>query len=445
MSTNVITRLIKSYSLSVLVFFLGFHAPAKAQTSSPDSLTLQQAIQTVLTNQPSLDEVEAQVQASEAKIDQAKSGYYPQVDIESSYNYRAPVSSLEFNGQNFQVRPKNNYDAHLAAWQMIYDFGQTKENIALARSQTLTAKQKEEMVKWTISYYAAKTFYSDLYLHQSIGVVEDQLSTLHEDLKIAKKKRKNGSATDYDVLSIKVRIGEQKNRKLDLMDEQKKTQIRLRNLFGWAPDREINLKGALDIKDEKSLSDLTQIYAYRPDYNILQQKKEVLQHSSKLRSLSDRPRLIAGAAAGFRNGYQPDVDEILGNYNIGLQLQVPIFNGNKTDYETQEVQANIHVLEAKTRSLRRDIQQDVEQAKADVETGKKKLETTDLQIRQAKEQLRLAKLRYKNGVITNTDLLAAETALTRARFQKVTTTYNILLSQYDLKKAMGEKIWVASN
>jgi outer membrane protein TolC len=72
------------------------------------------------------------------------------------------------------------------------------------------------------------------------------------------------------------------------------------------------------------------------------------------------------------------------------------------------------------------------------------LETADLQIEQAKEQLRLAKIRYRNGVITNTDLLAAETALTRARFQKVTTTYNILLSQYDLKKAVGEKIW-ASN
>lgn len=445
MSTHFIPKTTKKYFLVTLVFLmgLGYISPAEAHTTPPDSLSLQQAIQAALTNQPSLDKVEAQVHASEAKVDQAQSGYYPQVDLEGSYNYRSPVSSLQFQGQSFQVRPKNNYDTHLSARQMIYDFGQTKENIALARSQTLTAQQRKEAVKWTISYYTAKTFYSDLYLEQSIEVVSDQLSTLREDLEIARKKRKNGSATDYDVLSIKVRIGEAKNRKLDLKDQRQKAEIRLRNLFGWDPDRDVQLQGTLDLRSKEPVAEMSEIYAKRPDYNILQQKKNELKHAYKLKSLSDYPRLLAGVAAGFRNGFQPDVDELLGNYNIGVQLEVPIFNGHQTRYQKQEVQANMDVLEAKKRSLKRDIRQDVEQAKADVKTGKQKLQTADLQIKQAKEQLRLAKLRYKNGVITNTDLLAAETALTRARFEKVTTTYNILLSQYDLRKAMGEKIWLA--
>jgi outer membrane protein TolC len=64
-----------------------------------------------------------------------------------------------------------------------------------------------------------------------------------------------------------------------------------------------------------------------------------------------------------------------------------------------------------------------------------------LQIEQAEKGLKLARVRYKNGAITSNDLLAAETALTQARFQKVKTIYNVLLSQYDLKKAMGVKIW----
>jgi len=418
--------------------------PVQAQQSKTDSLSLQTAIQKALTNQPSLDQVEADIKSAKSQVDQAKTGYYPKVEAEGSYNYVKPVSALDFNGTSFQVMPNNNYDAHVTARQLIYDFGKTKENIALARSKTLTAEQRREVVKWTISYYTAQTFYSILYLDQSMNVVDEQLKTLDEDLTIAQKRLKNGSATNYDVLSIKVRIGEGKNRKLDLQNQKKKLESTLRKLFGWDPGRTVNVKGSLDLRNEENISDLTQIYGKRPDYKVLQQKKKELKQAYKLRSLSDMPSLSAGVMGGFKNGYQPDIKEILGNYSVGIQLKVPIFNAHITRYQKQEVQANINALNAQSRKLQRNIQEQVEQAKTDVETGKQKLKTASLQIQQAKEQLRLAKIRYKNGVITNTDLLAAETALTKARFQKVTTTYNILLSQYDLKKAIGERIW-ASN
>ncbi|MGD8426384.1 MAG: TolC family protein [Balneolaceae bacterium] len=432
------------YFLLIASVLLMTNHSAQAKQAAQDSLSLQDAIQISLKNQPSLDQVEAEINAAESGVNQAKTAYFPQVDVEGSYNYVDPVSSFDFNGNSLKVLPNNNYDAHVAARQLIYDFGKTRENIALARSKTLTAKQRREVVKWTISYYTAQTFYSVLYLDQSMKVVDEQLKTLNEDLDIAKKKRANGSATDYDVLSIKVRIGEEKNRKLDLVNQKQKLISTLRKLFGWEPGKAVLVRGKLELRNEEHISDLNKIYTNRPDYNVLLQQKKVLQQAYKLRSLSDRPNLTAGIFAGFKNGYQPDIKELLGNYSIGLRLKVPIFNAHITRYQKQEVQANINALNAQSRKLEREIQEQVEKAKTDVQTGKQKLETADLQIEQAKEQLRLAKIRYRNGVITNTDLLAAETALTRARFQKVTTTYNILLSQYDLKKAVGEKIW-ASN
>jgi len=433
-----------TYFILAISAILLLNLSAQAQQANPDSLNLQDAIRAALTNQPSLDQVEAEINVAEKKVDQAKTNYYPHVNAEGNYNYINPVSSFDFNGNSLKVMPNNNYDAHVAAQQLIYDFGKTKQNIALARSKMLTVEQRREVVKWTISYYTAQTFYSILYLDRRMDVVGEQLKTLNEDLKIAQKKLKNGSATDYDVLSIKVRIGEEKNRKLDLEDRKEKLKSTLRKLFGWDTDKAVNVKGALKLKNEEPISDLTKVYTERPDYQVLQQQKKSLQQAYKLQSLTDMPMLSAGVTAGFKNGYQPDINEIIGNYSIGFQLKVPIFNGHITRYQKQEVQSNINSLNAQSRKLQRNIQEQVEQAKTDVRTGKQKLKTTDLQIKQAKEQLRLAKIRYKNGVITNTDLLAAETALTKARFEKVTTIYNILLSQYDLRKAMGEKIW-ASN
>jgi outer membrane protein TolC len=42
------------------------------------------------------------------------------------------------------------------------------------------------------------------------------------------------------------------------------------------------------------------------------------------------PTLNATAAAGFRNGYRPDINENRFNYLAGLSLNVPIFSGLKT-------------------------------------------------------------------------------------------------------------------
>jgi outer membrane protein TolC len=414
---------------------------AHAQQANTDSLTLQEAIHLALTNQPSLEKVQAQINAAQSRIGQAKSARYPHLSAKGDVSYLSPVSRLSLNGETFQVQPKKNYNIHLAAQQLIYNFGKTKANIQLAKSRALTAKQQTEVVKWTISYFTAQTFYSVLFEERNLKVVNKQLSQLNSDLNTAKKRHHLGAATKYDVLTIKVRIAKVKNRRRDLKNQKRKLLITLRKLFGWNPNQPIHVAGVLEMKPVEHTANLSDIYKRRPDYEVLQQKEKALQQAYNVTKLSKRPRLTAGGTAGFKNGYQPDLPEFRGNYSIGIQLNVPIFEGYTSHYKQQEAQANISALKASSMKLQRNIQEDVAKAKADVQTGKEKLSATHLQIKQAEQGLELARTRYKNGAITSNDLLAAETALVQARFQEVTSIYNILLSQYDLRKAMGIKIW----
>jgi outer membrane protein TolC len=414
---------------------------AQQEQVQPDSLTLRKAVQLALTNQPSLEQVQAQIKAARAQIGQAKSARYPQLSAKGDVSYLSPVSSLELNGETFQIVPKKNYNIHLAAQQLITNFGKTQANIQLAKSRTLTARQQAEVVKWTISYFTAQTFYSVLFEERNIKVVNKQLKQLSSDLDIAQKKLRAGAATNYDVLTIKVRLAEAKNQKRDLQNQRDKLKITLRRLFGWKPSRAVPVAGVLTTKPVQRMAGLNAIYKNRPDYQELLRKEKTLRQAYKVSKLSKRPQLTAGGTAGFKNGYVPDLDEILGNYTIGVHLTVPIFSGFSHHYRKQEAKANIHAAKAATLKLQRQIQADISKAESDVKTGKSKLSTAHLQIEQAEKGLKLARIRFKNGAITSNDLLAAETALAQARFQDVTTIYNILLSQYDLRKAMGIKIW----
>jgi outer membrane protein TolC len=427
--------------LLTIIMLVPLGKTAFAQQNQPDSLTLHKAVQFALTNQPSLEQVQAQIKAARAQVGQAKSARYPQLSAKGDLSYLSPVSSLELNGQTFQIQPKKIYNIHLAAQQLITNFGKTQANIQLAKSRTLTARQQAEVVKWTISYFTAQTFYSVLFEERNIKVVNKQLKQLSSDLDIAQKKLHAGAATNYDVLTIKVRLAEAKNQKRDLQNQRDKLKITLRRLFGWKPSRSVPVAGVLTTKPVQHMSGLNAIYKNRPDYQELLNKEKTLRQAYKVSKLSKRPQLTAGGTAGFKNGYVPDLNEILGNYTIGLHLTVPIFSGFSHHYRKQEAKANIHSAKAATIKLQRQIQADISKAESDVQTGKSKLSTAHLQIEQAKKGLILARIRFKNGAITSNDLLAAETALAQARFQDVTTIYNILLSQYDLRKAMGVKIW----
>ncbi|HYW33888.1 MAG TPA: TolC family protein, partial [Balneolaceae bacterium] len=329
-------KTLQIFIITVVTFlFAGLSAQAQQPTPS-DSLTLDDAIHYALTNQPSLEKVQAQVKAAKAQIGQAKSAYYPHTNVKGGYDYISPVSSLNFNGTLFQVQPKNNYDVHLAANQLIYNFGKTQANIQLAQSRALTAEQRTKVVKWTISYFTAQTFYSVLYEDRNLKVVNKQLKQLHSDLQIARKKKNFGAATKYDVLTIKVRIAKVKNRKQDLKNQKQKLIIRLRKLFGWQPGRPVLVAGKLQLKPVQHVASMSNIYKSRPDYQVLQQKEKALEQAFKVSKLSKMPSLTAGGTAGFKNGYQPKLNEFRGNYSIGLHLNVPIFEGFASHYKQQE-------------------------------------------------------------------------------------------------------------
>ena len=81
------------------------------------------------------------------------------------------------------------------------------------------------------------------------------------------------------------------------------------------------------------------------------------------------------------------------------------------------------------------------QALANLRASRNKLATADLQVEQADTALSLANTRYRAGVITNLEVLDAQTALAQARLFRVRTQYAFVRSRYELERAIGAKPW----
>jgi outer membrane protein TolC len=159
----------------------------------------------------------------------------------------------------------------------------------------------------------------------------------------------------------------------------------------------------------------------------------------KVASLGNRPTLKLNLAYGVKNGYIPNLDVLRGNWVAGVRAEVPIFDGGRTDHQQEEARAMVLAEEARQRDIQQQIRSDVEQAVTDVQSAAAKIPISEIQVQQAQEAVSIAKSRYETGTVTNLDLLDAQTAESTARLGNLQALYKLILSKYELQRAIGAK------
>ncbi len=413
-----------------------------AQEANQDSISIKQAIKLTLTNQPLLQQAEEQINAAEAKIKEQDSFNYPRVDGSLSYTRIGPIPTIEFGGLGFTLAPPNNYDAHIAASDLIYDFGKRNAFLDLAKSYKLSAEDKVHLVKNSLSYQTIQAFYSILFLEKSVKVKDEQINTLKQHIADANKKVLSGSATDFDVVTTEVRVAAAENQKIDLLNTLSKEKIYLKSLLGWPFGKELNLSGNFSW-DSTSINDETLIqeaYQNRPEMKLARDAENSATISKQAASLTDLPTLNVIASYGFKNGYEPNLNVLRGNWAAGINASIPIFNGNLKDAKVEEADATLKSSNAKILELERTIKTQVEEAVTNIKASRSKIKTTAVQVKHAKDALSRAEVRYRDGVITNLDLIDAETSLSEAELLSLRVSYENIINMYSLKEAIGEEI-----
>ncbi len=412
-----------------------------AQTT-PIPAQLTELINKAMDNYPKLKEASEYVNLSEARKDLAYGAYMPVISGDASYRYGKPTPSIKFpvGGGVFQevnFLPANNFDVGLKVQQPIWDFGRTGAGVQKAKSDIATSKDNLESAKNTLAYQVAQVYFGIVFLNKSVDVQNEQIKLLEANEKLISDKIKNGDALKFDLLSTQVKKNSAQNRLIDLQTQLRK-QYDMLNMVtantGYdyiaSKDADGNLFNADAVSADNNL-----------DIKVLNDKLATSNWDVKIAKRGWLPQLVANASAGYKNGFVPDINKLMFNYNVGVGLNIPIFSSARPNYQTKiakiNLQASTYAIEAQKLSLNKDIAQ----SKNDVEATKNKLKNYQLQIEQANEAVSLANSRYKGGVITNLELLTAQTNLQDAQLGKIQLEYNLLLSKLDLNRIGGTKFW----
>jgi len=416
-----------------------------AQAALPaDSVSLNAALRQVIENYPAIEKSIQESMAADARVGLAKTSYYPDISINSTYSRIGPVSSFTLPGYGtFSLYPENNFSATINYNQVIYDFGKTAKGVNYEKQNRELVNTSSVALRQKISLSVVNVYYSIVFLQEAIRIKNEQISTLNEHLTYVEKKQETGSATKYDILTTQVKISSLESQKTDLQTVLKTVVCQMNSLLGTTESNTLVLKRDLQPFAPVPATDslLSLASALRPEMKLAAQRTELAELRYKVINNQNNPSINLFSAVGFKNGYTPDIDKEKANYAVGLGLKVPVYDAGRKKNNLIQAKADIECSKQDEELTRRAVVNEVIENQANLEAAIQKIAQTELQLQQAKQAYALAEVSFKSGVITNLELLDSSTSLSEARLAVLKARIDYSQSLMKLKIATGEQIY----
>lgn len=410
-----------------------------AQSSPIRDTTLQGLIQRAVQNFPKIKELEEQLRLSDVKSEILKSNYQPTLAADASYRFQAPVPIIEFAGNKVKFQPYHNVAGGFTLNQLVYDFGKTRAQLDKTKSEQAYTQDNIDNTKNAIAYQVAAVYYAILFTDKAIQVQEDQVKTLKENERVITAKIKNGDAIEYDLLNTKVRTSNADNKLKELQGQQENNYTLMHWLTG-EDLRGVAVSGDLDdgIQMVNAAGDWKNT---NPDAILIKRKMELLALDKQLATINDRPTLFATANAGFRNGFPVNVDQVRPAGYAGLGMSIPILSASRPKLQQKLIDVNLETSRKALTTLESTIGKDLQQVNRNYQTHVEKLENSQLTVETANKAYKLAQTRYKEGLITNTELILVQIEVEEANLNTLQYRYQMLLDKLESHKVVGTKIY----
>jgi outer membrane protein TolC len=256
---------------------------------------------------------------------------------------------------------------------------------------------------------------------------------------------KQGVATRADGLKVKVRVNEADMQITQVDDGLVLSKMLLCQLCGLPMDERITLtdedKDHIDTDAAVAAETYTpdKDFSSRPEVRMLQHSVNLGEANTKLVRSAFLPHLALTGGYSISNpnvfnGFQKNFS---GVWNVGVMLQVPVWNWFEGKYKVRASKAATSMARLELADAQEKIDLQITQGRFKLKEARKRLAMAERNIASAEENLRCAQVGFKEGVMESTDVLAAQTAWQQAQSQKIDAQVEVKMAQVNLEKALG--------
>jgi outer membrane protein len=346
-----------------------------------------------------------------------------------------PKIEVAFGEKMFQFAPEHNYGAAVNGVYTLLDFGRLKANIEKSKMELQTSKHIAAQLKESLFYQVTQLYFQIIYAKKAIDIQKTVLEVLNENKKIIETQLKNGNAIQLDLLTIQSKIDNENNRKIDLETNLKKLLNLLNYASGVYQVNESNL--AFNIKNYTAEKALQQALMNNPSLAIAKDKVSVAKAELEVSKLNSKPYVGLKASVGSKNGYLPAIQDQRFNYNAGIGLSIPLFNGGKIKQAVKIHEQGLAIQETGATALVHDFEKDIKATIIDIESNQSRINNASSQIEQAALAQKLSNAKLLNGTATPVEITGTNSYYQRALLNQLQYQYQLCNAKLELAKLMG--------
>ena len=423
-------------------------------TFSQKEWTLKECVDQALERNISIQQNKLNLELAKKDVDIAKGNFLP--NLNGSSSGRFGFGSFIDNTSNQRIST-NNFNASFDLSSNVTVFNGFRNTNTYKQAQLGVESSKLDLKKIEndISLFVVNGYLNILFAKENLSAAKVQYNISKKQIEAAQSRFNSGVIPKGDLLNtqstaatnLQTVIGNENSLDLALLNLAQLLQVpaegfNVASIDVGTPSANLFYKNSTSVYN-KSLERMPEIERAKlaienADINIDLAKGAFLPSASIF--------------AGMGTGYSHRFNEIFSNdyffkqlndnlgYNIGLSLNVPIFNRFQTKNRVEQSEINKEISETRLESEKLSLKQTIEQAFLDVKTALKSYEAAKISLEAQDEAFKNAQERYNYGAMTQFDFDQVRTRLVNAQSTLIRSKYDYVFKTKVLQFYSGELV-----
>jgi outer membrane protein TolC len=257
---------------------------------------------------------------------------------------------------------------------------------------------------------------------------------------------KAGFAEKIDVSRVQVNYNNIKAQRSQMKRLSELSQYMLKAQMGMSVDEAIMLTGDIEkLSDEIMASSIDSTFEFndRIEFQLLETGRNLNELDMRNYRVQYLPNLYAIGTFGYNtqtnlsDQYFDFNDRWLNNGLVGLQLNIPIFDGLRKKYSIQKTKIELEKIDNSKSQLENNLKTEIKQKKDRLANSLELMIVQKENYELAEEIYSTTKAKFQEGVGSNLELIEANNSLIDAQAIYYDALFDAAVAQIELHKALG--------
>ncbi len=400
-----------------------------------EPVTIPQLIDMALSSSPETRSAWWNATRAAAACKLEASSYYPVISANLAASH-----GRDYKFPNGKETVYTRLDGDLLLSYLLYDFGERKAANQAAKAALWMAQWQSDGSIQKVMLRVISSVYSYFNALEILEAYEASLKDALEALKAAEELKKAGLRSVTDLYAAKATVAE-----LEMQIAQKKADVdvargKVMLTIGLPYDQVLDIallpEPVPDLRLEKGIDCLIDL-AKNERADLMMKWAELVKNQAEREKIEKKywPKLRLDADSGYKRYLHDRTNGFC--YNVGINLEIPLFNGFASVYQNRMAYADQATTEAELEKLELEITLEILTYSRHFEAAQKILKYAQDNFKNSSEVFKGVFDKYKTGMQSIFDLTLAERQLAESRIKRSEAKINWYRTLAQLAYATG--------